>query len=98
MAGSSATATALVADARDSNIPVDPHMAAHLIMPAVAAPFMAARRTACIPALSAVSITEATRGHFPRVAGRASVGVPMAEVSRVGRGMVGFPMAEVSRV
>jgi len=57
-------------------ITVDPIVAAH-ITPAAAAPLMAAGPTACTPALSAASITEATRGHFPHAAEQASAGVSM---------------------
>jgi hypothetical protein len=57
---------------------VDPIVAAHIITPAVAASFTAARLPARIPARSAASITEATRGHFPLAAGQA-----LAEASMV---------------
>ena len=68
-------------------------------MPAVRAPFMAARLTECIPALSADSIMEATRWHFPPAAGQvplaaqASAAVPMLVGSPVGGSM-----AEVEEV
>jgi hypothetical protein len=54
-------------------------MATHLIIPAVAAPLMEARSPACIPAHSAASLTEATRGHFPLAAGQASPEASMVE-------------------
>ena len=59
-------------------------VAAHSVMPAVAGAAMAARLPASIPARSAASITEATRGHFPLAEGQASAEVSMvAEVSTV---------------
>jgi hypothetical protein len=54
-------------------------MAVHLLMPAVAELLMAARLLVRIPARSAASVTEATRGHSLLAAGRAS-----AEASMVG--------------
>ena len=76
------TPTASVADVRASSIPRDPLAAAHLIMPAAAAPLMAQRFPAYIPARSAASITEATRGHFPLAVEQASAGASMvAEVT-----------------
>ena len=58
-------------------ITVDPMVAAHLITPAAAAPFMTAHLTACIPARSVASITEATRTHSPHAAGQAPAVVSM---------------------
>jgi hypothetical protein len=77
IAGSSAISTASPADIPASIITVDPIVAVHITTPAVAAPFTAARMTACIPARSAASVTAATRADFPLAAGRASAGVSM---------------------
>jgi hypothetical protein len=74
---SSAIIPPSVAEARASIIPVETLVAAHITMPAAAAPFMAAGLTARIPAHSAASITEATCGHFPLAAGQASAGASM---------------------
>src|ERR1700685_1455620 len=78
--GSSAAKPSL-AEARASIIMAQPIVAGSIDQPA-AAPFMAARLTACIPAPSAASIMEATRGHFPHAASQALAGVSMvAEVA-----------------
>ena len=66
------------AEARPPIIALHPITGIYLILPAAAAPFMAARLTACTAARSAASVMEARRGHFPRAASQV-----LAEVSGV---------------
>ena len=65
---------------------------APVVITPVAAPFMTADLTACIPARSAASITEATRGHFPLVAGQVSAGVSMVAELTLAEAMPGEAM------
>ena len=62
---------------------------ASVVITPAAAPFMTADLTACIPARSAASITEATRGHFPLVAGQVSAGVSMVAELTLAEAMPG---------